>query len=436
MSPAPIIEEREASVPIEATTTSALATPVPAQWDGATKRMVLVILLVLAAFVLWLSSSIMPMLIIAGILSYLLSPIIDLGERLRIPRNISTVVLFVLLLIGLILLPILLVPVLIDELTRLGQFNQSTIAANFLHWFSGRLSNLPETIFILGRPMLLGRTIQELETNFQQFIVVPTLSELLSYIQQLIGTATNVVSSTAIIGISVVGGIIQVFLTTFVVMFLSLYLTKDAPTIRRYVAGLFPASYQSELREVLQRIGHIWHSFFRGQLILCLTVGFFTWIALQVEGMPGALIFGIIAGILEVVPTLGPTLSMIPAVIVALIQGSDVLAVYGIHNFGFALIVMGTYFIIQQTENNILVPRIIGDSVNLHPIVIICGAVVGFNVAGVFGTFLAAPVIASLRVIGSYVHAKLLDYPPFENHPLPPSRPRRPLIYRRTIKAR
>ncbi|MCX6047263.1 MAG: AI-2E family transporter [Chloroflexi bacterium] len=436
MSPAPQIEEYEDAPSVEMETTLAIVPPRTAQWDSSTKRLVLVVLLVLSAFVISISSSIMPMLIIASIVAYLLNPIVDLGERLRIPRSVTTIVLFVLLLIVLILLPVLLVPVLIDELTRLGQFNQSAIAANFLHWFSGRLSNLPETVFVLGRPVLIGQTIQELETNFQQFIVVPTLAELLSYIQQLIGTATNVVSSTAIIGLSVVGGIIQVFLTAFVVMFLSLYLTKDAPKIRAYVAGLFPTTYQSELLEVLHRIGRIWQSFFRGQLILCLTVGFFTWIALQVEGMPGALIFGIIAGMLEVVPTLGPTLSMIPAVIVALIQVSDVLAVYGIHNFGFALIVMGTYFIIQQTENNILVPRIIGDSVNLHPIVIICGAVVGFNVAGIFGTFLAAPVIASLRVIGSYVHAKLLDYPPFENDPLPPARPRRPLIYRRTIKAR
>jgi len=250
-----------------------------------------------------------------------------------------------------------------------------------------------------------------------------------------VGTASDVVSSTAVIGISVVGGILQVFLTVIVVIFLSLYMTKDAPSIRIYVEGLFPTSYHSELVEVLQRIGRIWQSFFRGQLILCFTVSVFTWIALQLEGMPGALIFGIIAGILEVVPTLGPILSMIPAVIVALIQGSDVLAAHGINHFGFALIVVGTYFIIQQTESHILVPRIIGESVNLHPIIVICGAVVGFNVAGLLGTFLAAPVIASVRVIGSYIHAKLLDYPPFEGQPLP-KRSRRPFTYRRTIRAR
>src|SRR4051794_5995640 len=178
MSPTPRIEEYEAEAPTElATTVEQMAPTRTAQWDGSTKRMVLVVLLVLAAFAISLSSSILPMLIIASIVAYLLNPIVDLGERLRIPRSVTTIVLFVLLLIGLILLPILLVPVLIDELTRLGQFNQSAIAANFLHWLSGRLSNFPETVFVLGRPILIGRTIQELETNFQQFIVVPTLAE-------------------------------------------------------------------------------------------------------------------------------------------------------------------------------------------------------------------------------------------------------------------
>ncbi|MDQ3250474.1 MAG: AI-2E family transporter [Chloroflexota bacterium] len=434
---------RRANEPTEELATATPLPPLPltgdlvddARWDAASKRTALVILLVVAGIALWISRPIVPLLLLAGIIAYLLNPIVDLCERLRIPRNVSTIVLYVFLLIGLILLPVFLLPVLIDQLTQLGQFNQSVTAASFINWLGARLNSLPDTIQILGNEIAIGNSLQELQVNFQQMIVVPTLAQILEYIQQLIGTATSLVSSTAVIGISVVGGIVQVFLTLLVTFFLSLYLTKDAPVIRAYVEGLFPPAYQSELTDLLRRIGHIWQSFFRGQLILCFTIGAVTWVALQVAGMPGALIFAIIAGMLEIVPNLGPTLAMIPAVIVALIQGSDVLGVYGINNVSFALITVAIYFIIQQMENNILVPRIIGDSVNLHPIVIICGAVVGFNVAGLLGAFLAAPTVASLRVVGGYVHAKLLDYPPFEQHPLPPLRSRRPFIYRRTIKA-
>ena len=124
---------------------------------------------------------------------------------------------------------------------------------------------------------------------------------------------------------------------------------------------------------------------------------------------------------------------MIPAVIIALIQGSTVLHEYGVNNFGFALITLAIYFIIQQLENYILVPRIIGDGVNLHPIIVLCGVAIGFNLFGILGALFAAPVLASLRVLGAYIHAKLLDYPPFQDQPLPPER-RRAKVYRRTVR--
>jgi len=113
---------------------------------------------------------------------------------------------------------------------------------------------------------------------------------------------------------------------------------------------------------------------------------------------------------------------MIPAVLVALIQGSPFLAEYGINNFEFAAITIATYFVIQQLENNLLVPRIIGNNINLHPIVILCSVAVGLNTAGILGALLASPVIATVRVVGSYLYAKLLDYPPFWDVHLPLSR--------------
>ena len=213
---------------------------------------------------------------------------------------------------------------------------------------------------------------------------------------------------------------------------MSLYLTKDAPAIRTYAQNLLPTSYRPEFGELLRRVGFIWQAFFRGQIILCLVIGTTTWLALEVAGMPGALILGILAGTLEVVPNLGPTMAMIPAVIVALIQGSDVLRPYGIDNVSFALITVAIYFIIQQLENNIVVPRVIGDSVNLHPVIVICGVVVGFSLANILGAFLAAPLIASLRVVGGYIHAKLLDYPPFQDSRF--ARKQRRLTYRRVVK--
>ena len=402
-------------------------------WDLATKRTVLGIMLVGIIYVVYISRNILPMVLVAGILSYLLSPIVGLAARFKIPRAVSTLVIYLLVILALVLLPIIFVPTLIDQLQALGDFNVPATARAVILWINETVQGLPAEISVLGYALPLGQYINQVQTNSQQVQFIPSVNDILNYIQNFLSTTTTVVGSTFNIGVSVVGGIFSVFLTILVTFFVSLYMTIDAPRIQAYVHSLFPTSYRSELADLLRRIGRVWQAFLRGQLILSLTVGAATYVALIIVGMPGALIFAILAGLLEVVPNLGPVLAMIPAVIVALIQGSDIMRDLGINNLGFAAITVGIYFLIQQLENNILVPRIIGESVNLHPIIVICAVAVGLTTAGILGALLAPPVAASFRVIGSYVHAKLLDYPPFEGRPLSNAPPR---TYRRKVSRR
>lgn len=390
-----------------------------AHWDAPTKRTVLLVLLALALLAIWLSRSVLPWLIIAAILSYLLSPVVDLLARIRVPRTVGTVLVFVLVALVMVLLPVFLVPALINQLGQLAAFDVSRTATSFFNWLLRTINELPDQVVIFGFELPTGNVVANVEEGFRQVTFVPTLAEVLGYIQQALTAATGIVTSTAALSVAVVARIFQVLITLIVIFFLSLYMTKDAPTIRRYLEGLFPASLQSDLREVIQRVGIVWASFFRGQILLSVAVGVMTWVSLTLVGMPGALVLAITAGLLEVVPQFGPIIATIPAVIVALIQGSTVLVEYGVGNVGFALIIVALYFVIQQVEASVLVPRIIGESVNLHPVAIIVGVAVGFNVFGVLGALLAAPTLASARVVGGYLHARLLDYPPFEGKPLP-----------------
>jgi predicted PurR-regulated permease PerM len=402
-------------------------------WDLATKRTVLVIMLVAIIFVLYISRNILPMILVAAILSYLLSPIVNLAERIRIPRAISTLVVYLFVIVVLVLLPVIFVPALIDQLRTLANFNVPGTARAIILWLDETMRGLPAEIIVFGYVLPIGEFFTQIQANAQQIQFIPSVNDILSYIQNLLSTTTTLVGSTFNIGVSVVGGIFSVFLTVLVTLFVSLYMTIDAPRIQAYIHGLFPPSYRSELADLLRRIGRVWQSFLRGQLILSIVVGTMTYLALILVGMPGALILAIIAGLLEVVPNLGPVIATIPAVIVAMIQGSDVMRDLGINNLGFALITVGIYFLIQQLENHILVPRIIGDSVNLHPIIVICAVAVGLTTAGILGALLAPPVAASFRVIGSYVHAKLLDYPPFGGRLLTDPPPR---SYRRKVSGR
>lgn len=400
------------------------------QWDLSTKRTVLVILLVAVVFVIYISRSIVPMVLIAAILAYLLNPIINFAQRFRIPRLVSTLTVYLLIVALLALVPIIFIPTVVDQLRALATFDAAGAARAVITWANDTVRGLPETVVVLGYPLPVAEYVRQVQTNSQQVSLVPSVNDILGSLQQFLSTTTNVVSSTASFGINVVNSIFSIFVGVLVTFFVSLYMTMDAPKIQAYFHSLFPTSYRSELADLLRRIGRVWQSFLRGQLILSITVGTTTWLVLTLVGMPGALIFGILAGLLEVVPNLGPILAMIPAVITALLQGSDVLEPLGVGRVGFALITVGIYFLIQQLENNILVPRIIGDSINLHPIVVICAVAVGFSIANILGALLAPPMVATSRVVGSYIHAKLLDYPPFQDRP--PS-PRTPRTYHRTV---
>jgi len=423
-TPLPAVEQEDAdrSRPESATLS---------KWDRQTKRTVLIVLLAALLFAIWLSRDVLSWLIIAGIISYLLSPIVGLLARLRIPRALGTTFVFIILAVVMVVVPILLAPVLTAQLTDLASFDVSSTASALFNALMAWVNELPDEIILFGIEIPTNNAVNQFQSDFQQITFVPTLAEVLNYVQGLITTATGIVTSTTALTFNVVGTIFSALAATIVIYFMSLYMTKDMPAIRGYFQSLFPSSFQPELAELMRRIGYIWASFFRGQLILSFTIGIVTWVVLTIVGMPGALVLAITAGVLEVIPQLGPVIATIPAVIVALIQGSPVLAQYGVGNVGFALLIVGIYFVIQQLEGSILVPRIIGDSVNLHPVVVIMGVMVGLSTFGILGAFLAAPTLASIRVVGGYVHAKLLDYPPFQK-PMIPDRRRQP--YRKRVR--
>lgn len=403
------------------------------RWDPATKRTILVILVVASALLFWLSRPVLTVLILAGIISYLLNPIVDACERLKIPRSLSTLVLYLMLLVLLIITPILLVPVLLNQLSSL-YFDVPSTTLSFIRFLQRTVAELPTELPILGFSFNIEGAVSQIQAAFtgdQAVLLLPSTAQFFDYLNRLISTATNLLGSTAIIGVTVVGGIFNIFLFLIFLFVLSLYMTKDAPKIRAYIEGLFPEPYHHEGVELVRAVGRIWQSFFRGQLILSLVIGFTMYGVLNLMGMRGALILAIVAGAFEVMPNIGPILAAIPAVIVALIQGSTALE---ISNLNFALLTIGVYFVVQQLENQLLVPRIIGTSVNLHPVVVLSGVVVGASVGGVLGAFLAAPVIASLRVVGSYLRAKLLDEElPFAADRMTVRSPRR-IIYRRVVR--
>jgi predicted PurR-regulated permease PerM len=176
---------------------------------------------------------------------------------------------------------------------------------------------------------------------------------------------------------------------------------------------LFPPEYRSDARRLSSEIAGAWNAFLRGQLILFVIMGTAVFLLATVIGLPNALLLGLISGLAEFLPNVGAFLAAIPAVIIALFQNEASWLGRQMSPFWFALVVLGLYTLLQQIENLLLVPRVIGRSLNLHPMVVFLGAIAGASIAGILGILLAAPVMASARLIFLYVYRKLNDQPPF-----------------------
>jgi predicted PurR-regulated permease PerM len=247
----------------------------------------------------------------------------------------------------------------------------------------------------LGRPLQIGEYTLDLSDLYGQ------LSTVLS------NFATSVAEGTLDVVLGVATGAIQVMF----ILIAAFYMVKDAGRLVRGLDGLAPPAYRQDFVQLRGRIADVWNAFLRGQLLLSAVVAIIVTVACAAIGLPYPVVLGLIAGILEVVPGIGPVLSAVPAVLLALFLGSSHVP---LRPFWMAVLVAGIYVVIQQVENNVLVPRIMGRSLDLHPLIVLTAVVIGGNVAGILGILLAPPLVASLRVIALYVVYRLYDRDPFQ----------------------
>lgn len=387
------------------------------EWKLATKYVVGVGLAILGVYILYLSRPIISLLVIAALIAFLVRPLINfLHQRLRIPRRFSVLITYLLASVVLLLAPLIIVPPIVDAVNYLISLDYQLLIDNLLNWLETNLivlkeSNLQLLTFRIDLQNTIDPILDALQNASPVFALEPPsidviLSSLGSAFAVSYGVAVGVVGS-------VFSGIVA-----FVFMILaSIYFSLDAQRFYESFLSITPESHRSEINRIVRRLRHIWDAFFRGQITLMVLIGFVVWLGLTLLGLPGAFALGVIAGVLEIIPNLGPFLAAVPAVIVALLQGSTVLEV---NNFIFALIIIGFYILVQMLENYLIVPKVLGEAVELHPLVVISGVLVGASVWGILGALLATPLIASGREIVHYLYRKTLGEDPFPPEEKPP----------------
>ncbi|MEO8632008.1 MAG: AI-2E family transporter [Chloroflexota bacterium] len=167
----------------------------------------------------------------------------------------------------------------------------------------------------------------------------------------------------------------------FFIFVLGVYLLASAPQVNRWVHSVVPDKQRADFRRIETEAARLFGAYIRGQLLLGLIVGTLSGIAYFVLGVPYAILLGVLAGIFELVPIVGPVVAGAVAALVALTQP-----------FPLVLWVVLAAIAIQQLENNLLVPRISGGAVGLHPLAAFLAVLVGVEIAGVIGALFAVPL--------------------------------------------
>lgn len=327
------------------------------------------LLAVAAGAVLWLLYAVRGVLLPFGaalFLVYLTEPLIDRMEQRLVPRVVAILVIYAVLLGVAWVAVVYFWPTVTWEAER---------AVSSLPERLTEVRRVAEQLITLGRnrrlPLLAMEALSALTAELQRSVAQVG--------RRAVSATLSAFSHLALLALAPV---------------ISFYLSRDWPALRRGILRLLPPEGRGEVRRLLAEVNEVLGGYVRGQLVISAFVGVTTWVGLTVLGIPYALLIGVLAGLFDIVPYFGPVIGAGPAVFLAL-DRSPLTALY----------VVGLFLVIHQLEGAILVPRIMGSRVGLHPVLVIFALLAGGQLFGLGGMLLAVPAAAVGRVILQFAFA-------------------------------
>ncbi len=303
----------------------------------------------LVLYFLFYIRSILTLLFLAFIIMVALNPMVTmLQRRLKLPRAISTALVYLVVV---------------------------SVVSLLLAWL---VPNIVQQLYLLVGTFEIP-VLQDEIKNFK--FTLSELTTLLARVGDSVGLVFTIISSTF-------SGVF----TTFTLMVMSFYLMIDRPHLHQKVNWFSKKTKHIELaREFLDSVESQLGGWVRGQIILMFVIGVITYLGLLLLGIPYALPLAVIAGLLEIVPNLGPTIAAVPSIILAYLTLGPVPA-------GLTALF---YIIVQQFENNIIVPKILKANADVNPLVAIVTILIGFHIGGVVGALLSVPAYIVIRTVYS-----------------------------------
>ena len=302
-------------------------------------------------------------------LAWLLEPAINYFVKNKVNRKLATVVVYLILIFLIILILALIVPEFISQLNEL-------------------IKKIPD--FLAS----INNFIDDLFQNFSSgdFDLTGMKDNLIKSINDYFN---NLTSNNLTGVVDKVGSSIKTLMDIFLGLLIAFYLSLDFRKVNKYLNIIVPKKYHEELNEIKHSLNEMLRSYVNGTLLSCLFVMILSLIGFLIAGISSPLLFAIFCAITNIIPYFGPYIGGIPVVIV----GFAINPVTGI-------ICLITVVLVQFLEGNILHPLIVGKAVSLHPITMMLSLLVFQYFFGILGMILAAPIVATLKILYNFLENK------------------------------
>lgn len=344
------------------------------------------LMIAIVVLLLWMARGALPAFFIGLALAFVLDPAVTLLARHGMPRWAGVVVMYV---------------AVVAIVWALIAFALPPISRQTSEF----IAQLPE----------LGASVGDIERGLEDwYLGLPLPAEIRSMVDQQVATSgqafADILRGLLAPTLNALVRVATFILGLVVVPVWLFFVLKDRAGFSRSVAGAMPPSWRADAENLLGLLGRIGGRWVRGQLLLGASIFVATTIGLTILTVIGfaefgqfTLVLALIAGLLEWFPIIGPIVAAVPAILIGLSIG-----------FPAAIAAAVLYIGIQQLENNLLVPKVMGDAVELHPAVMILALVVGGALFGIGGAILAAPTVAAGRDLYRYGFHRFGGQPPAE----------------------
>jgi predicted PurR-regulated permease PerM len=339
-------------------------------------------LLFAALGVLWIFDKVAGLLfpfIVSFVVAYLLSPLVDWAERRGVNRTISTLVLMLAFFLAFGGFIAYITPKVIAGVS-------DTVA--YVQQLPANVDNITEAI-------------QSVVDRYEALRVSPYLAPVAEGVADRARGLFTSLFEGAIDAIFGVGSLLGQLLNIILIPVVTFYLLKDMPRIRAWVFERIPHKYKEGAKEAVGQVDLIMAGYIRAQTVVCIAEGGVTFVFLYLLGVKQALFLGILTGVSNIIPFVGPFIGGVPAVILAALSPPHALAK--------AIAVAVFYLVIQTVDGNIIKPKYIGSKVGLHPVTTMIVMLLGAKFFGLWGFLLAVPVTGVLKIFYRRLEKRYLE---------------------------